>query len=92
MFLLGFRTINSGKSKRNEDQARIQSGVLRIPLNDTYHVENRGHGQARSGGAANLEYIEIPYRYFGLFDGHAGPGAAVAAAQKLHLVIHVSRR
>ncbi len=29
---------------------------------------------------------EIPYVYFGIFDGHAGSGCAVAAANELHQV------
>ena len=29
---------------------------------------------------------ELPYVYFGTFDGHAGSGCAVAAANELHQV------
>jgi len=29
---------------------------------------------------------EIPYVYFGTFDGHAGAGCAIAAANELHQV------
>ena len=32
----------------------------------------------------------LPYTYFSLFDGHAGHGAAVAAANQLHEIVHVS--
>lgn len=32
----------------------------------------------------------LPYVYFALFDGHAGVGAAVAAANQLHHILHVS--
>lgn len=32
----------------------------------------------------------LPYVYFSLFDGHAGVGAAVAAANQLHHILHVS--
>jgi hypothetical protein len=32
----------------------------------------------------------LPYIYFALFDGHAGIGAAVAAANQLHHILHVS--
>ncbi len=31
---------------------------------------------------------EIPYIYFGIFDGHAGSGCAVTAANELHQVVH----
>lgn len=34
--------------------------------------------------------ISLPYYLFGVFDGHAGWGAAVAAANQLHHIIHVS--
>ena len=37
-------------------------------------------------GAA--EHFDIPYVYFGIFDGHAGSGCAVTAANELHQVIH----
>ncbi len=30
----------------------------------------------------------MPYVYFGVFDGHAGSGCAVAAANELHQVVH----
>ena len=30
--------------------------------------------------------FEIPYIYFGIFDGHAGSGCAVTAANELHQV------
>lgn len=33
--------------------------------------------------------ISLPYYYFGVFDGHAGWGAAVSAANQLHHIIHV---
>ncbi|CAG0886228.1 unnamed protein product [Cyprideis torosa] len=32
--------------------------------------------------------LELPYVYFGTFDGHAGVGAAVVAANQLHHIIH----
>lgn len=31
----------------------------------------------------------LPYIYFALFDGHAGKGAAVAAVNQLHHILHV---
>lgn len=42
-------------------------------------------GVLQSGGGS----IKIPYLYFALFDGHAGVGAAICAANQLHHVIHV---
>lgn len=89
-----FRTINSGKSKKNEDQARIHSSVLNIPVNDNDESlnsrnKNRNKSSIEHNGNSVQEFVEIPYRYFGMFDGHAGPGCAVAAASRLHQIIHV---
>jgi serine/threonine protein phosphatase PrpC len=41
-----------------------------------------------SGLDASLENVEIPYVYFATFDGHAGSGCAVTAANELHQVLH----
>ncbi|CAL8118760.1 unnamed protein product [Orchesella dallaii] len=65
-------TINSGKSKVNEDQARMHAGFVKLEIED---------------GESEIKEVKIPYFYFGVFDGHAGPGAAVAAAARLHLII-----
>jgi len=62
-----FRTINSGKSKKNEDQARVHSGVIKIPLGSSIDEKTDLSTQ-------DEKTIDIPYRYFGIFDGHAGPG------------------
>lgn len=35
-------------------------------------------------------HVSLPYYLFGVFDGHAGWGAAVAAANQLHHIVHVS--
>ena len=77
--------IFSGKSVRNEDQAAFHRGVLR-----TKDADSR---------IQFSEDWEIPYIYFGIFDGHAGSGCAVTAANELHQVInfllvflHVCRR
>jgi protein phosphatase 1H len=70
-----FRTVNAGKSKWNEDQACIHRGLLTRP---------------ERSGQDKRQALSMPYIYFGLFDGHAGVGAAVAAANQLHYIIHVS--
>ena len=36
--------------------------------------------------AAEQQHFEIPYVYFGIFDGHAGSATAVTAANELHQV------
>ena len=70
--------INAGKSLRNEDQAAFHRGVLRacdLPTEVESELESS-------------KTVDIPYVYFGTFDGHAGSGCAVAAANELHVVLH----
>ena len=64
----------SGKSVRNEDQAAFHRGILR-----TKDADSR---------IQFSEDWEIPYIYFGIFDGHAGSGCAVTAANELHQVLN----
>ena len=64
--------INAGKSVRNEDQAAFHRGVLRT---QDLNEEIEQH-------------FEIPYVYFGIFDGHAGSATAVTAANDLHQIVH----
>lgn len=73
--MLLYRTINSGKSKVNEDQARVHVGSIKVEIED---------------GESEIKEVNIPYYYYGIFDGHAGSGAAVAAATRLHEVIEVN--
>lgn len=67
--------INAGKSLRNEDQASFHRGVLRTQDAPEEDLE------------CDREW-EIPYVYFGIFDGHAGSGCAVTAANELHQMVH----
>ena len=39
-----------------------------------------------TNGSSELSHFEIPYIYFGIFDGHAGSATAVTAANELHQV------
>ena len=39
-----------------------------------------------NGSSSELSHFEIPYIYFGIFDGHAGSATAVTAANELHQV------
>lgn len=34
------------------------------------------------------EHPDLPYTYFGIFDGHAGYGAALAASHQFHHILH----
>lgn len=66
--------VNAGKSKWNEDQAVYRQGVLtRVEYNE----------------AQGVQKFSIPYMYYGLFDGHAGVGAALCASNQLHHILHV---
>ena len=75
------RAVNAGKSKRNEDAAAVYTGVLHQPT---------ASGGGDADGPQETAGRSVPYYYFGLFDGHAGHGASVAAANQLHHIIHVS--
>ena len=64
--------INAGKSRYNEDQACIFQGQLR-PKSDL---------------GSSQKAQPINYLYFGLFDGHGGPGCAVKASKELQQIVH----
>lgn len=71
--------VNAGKSLRNEDQATVYEFSLgRRP--------NSHHGSVDPLASAQQD---IQVKYFGIFDGHAGFGAAVCAARQLHYIIEV---
>lgn len=67
--------VNAGKSTWNEDQAFLERRELR-----------RGGESSKTLGSSSE--MSLPYIYFGLFDGHAGFGASVAAANELHHLVH----
>lgn len=71
--------INAGKSTRNEDQAASYQDVAVTKSS----IINGGR---RSNTNRSIEE-QIPWVYFGIFDGHAGPAVAVAAAAQLHNII-----
>ena len=50
-------------------------------------IGNEADSQNNASNEMN-EQFDIPYVFFGIFDGHAGSGCAVAAANELHQVIH----
>lgn len=66
--------VNSGKSSKNEDQAVVYQFQIGPRINN---------GNADPFPAEQ----KIDVTYFGLFDGHAGFGAAVCAARQLHYII-----
>ncbi|KYO27873.1 hypothetical protein Y1Q_0020997 [Alligator mississippiensis] len=67
--------INSGKSQHNEDQACCEVVFVQ-----------RRPGQRRNPAAGESEWgrKSLYFHYWGLFDGHAGSGAAIMASKLLH--------
>ncbi|XP_023714753.1 protein phosphatase 1H isoform X2 [Cryptotermes secundus] len=82
--------INAGKSLRNEDQACLRRAMLERP--ESRERNMRGIRQDLRKMPSSPECMNpatcLPYIYFALFDGHAGTGAAVAAANQLHHILH----
>lgn len=73
--------INAGKSLRNEDQASCYQDLAfeRPPANQY---------EPGTNSAAIIPFSnQIPWVYFGIFDGHAGAAVAVAAAAQLHHIV-----
>ncbi|XP_017264012.1 protein phosphatase 1H [Kryptolebias marmoratus] len=70
--------INAGKSMLNEDQASCEKLFVRKPSgkhrNSTL-LDDNGDGTG------------IPLHFWGVFDGHAGSGAAIMASKLLHRLI-----
>lgn len=76
----------------NEDQARVHLSSIRVVIQEEVKrrsVEINGQPVETPTEPPPSQEFEIPYCFFGLFDGHAGAGAAVAAAASLHLILHV---
>ncbi|XP_069489436.1 protein phosphatase 1J isoform X5 [Ambystoma mexicanum] len=73
--------INAGKSQNNEDQACCE----------VVYVERRDDDSRRNSFSSTEdqeeEVSELFFHHWGLFDGHAGPGAAIMASKLLHLQI-----
>ncbi|OQR79861.1 protein phosphatase 1H-like, partial [Tropilaelaps mercedesae] len=80
-------TVNAGKSIRNEDQATCQAGAISPDPGCAQILEHATPNELEH----HLNHCRdcIPYRYFALFDGHAGAAVAVAASRTLHRVIHL---
>lgn len=71
--------VNSGKSEKNEDQATVYE----------FNLGRRPGGHVDSTDPLAAAQRDIHVKYFGIFDGHAGFGAAVCAARQLHYIIEV---
>lgn len=74
--------INAGKSLRNEDQAVFYQDIIVKTASTIEEMDE-------SSGNPDLSSMQsqIPWLYFGVFDGHAGHAVAVAAAAQLHNII-----
>ncbi|KAM4740627.1 protein phosphatase 1H [Anableps anableps] len=70
--------INAGKSMLNEDQASCEKLFVRKPS-----------GKQRNSTLVddNGDNTGIPLHFWGVFDGHAGSGAAIMASKLLHRII-----
>uniref|UniRef100_A0A670YFK5 Protein phosphatase, Mg2+/Mn2+ dependent 1J n=1 Tax=Pseudonaja textilis TaxID=8673 RepID=A0A670YFK5_PSETE len=79
--------INAGKSQHNEDQACCEA--VFVEKRDTLR-NNPGHkgisGESEVSGE-QLGSKGLFFYYWGLFDGHAGSGAAIMASKLLHFHI-----
>ncbi|KAI9559759.1 hypothetical protein GHT06_013765 [Daphnia sinensis] len=85
--------VNAGKSLRNEDQARIHVGYLERRHSDNGHSAETTEfhtppSTPEKDSKTQRPRQRIPYVYFALFDGHAGTGAAISAANELHCILH----
>ncbi|XP_038126192.1 protein phosphatase 1H isoform X1 [Cyprinodon tularosa] len=70
--------INAGKSMLNEDQASCEKLFVRKPSG-----KNRNSTVVDDNG----DNTGIPLHFWGVFDGHAGSGAAIMASKLLHRII-----
>ncbi|KAM7170603.1 protein phosphatase 1J isoform 3-T3 [Macrochelys suwanniensis] len=74
--------INAGKSQHNEDQACCEVVVVDRRCSPRCNPAPKECTGEAEGGRKDL-----CFHYWGLFDGHAGSGAAVMASKLLHLHI-----
>ncbi|XP_056434341.1 protein phosphatase 1H [Gadus chalcogrammus] len=70
--------INAGKSMLNEDQASCEKLFVKKPSG-----KHRSSPLQEDTGDAT----GIPLHFWGVYDGHAGSGAAIAASKLLHRLI-----
>ena len=86
----------NSSSFRNDEQKSSTSGeqsyISKQPLGEPPPGQSYGSssGHSLSIHRNSQTSISLPYYVFGVFDGHAGWGAAVSAANQLHHFIHVS--
>ncbi|KAK8737254.1 hypothetical protein OTU49_004409 [Cherax quadricarinatus] len=80
------------KERSNKKLSRIaieQNTVIHHPLEETpSHSSKPLPSQPSTLQQPLVSSVSLPYYLFGVFDGHAGWGAAVAAANQLHHLIH----
>ncbi|XP_029103638.1 protein phosphatase 1H isoform X3 [Scleropages formosus] len=79
--------INAGKSMLNEDQACCERlFVKKSSGKQRNSVLLEDHG-VRIGLGEHSDGTGIPLHFWGVFDGHAGSGAAIVASRLLHRLI-----
>lgn len=82
--------VNAGKSKQNEDQAAAGNYTIKgQPQEPATKLHSPENGPAPIAQTKEVEDLpeDINITYFGVFDGHAGSGAAVMASHTLHHII-----
>ncbi|XP_054837779.1 protein phosphatase 1J isoform X2 [Eublepharis macularius] len=70
--------INAGKSQHNEDQACCEAVFV------GKHAQRNNPAPKETSGVPGGGNKGLHFYYWGLFDGHAGSGAAVMASKLLH--------
>ncbi|XP_067683626.1 protein phosphatase 1H-like isoform X1 [Haliotis asinina] len=71
--------VNGGKSRYNEDQA----AASQFYLSCGHHTSNGSVTNNNRPKPPNSQYTEVMVTYMGIFDGHAGTGAALTASHLL---------
>uniref|UniRef100_G3NP76 Protein phosphatase, Mg2+/Mn2+ dependent, 1J n=1 Tax=Gasterosteus aculeatus aculeatus TaxID=481459 RepID=G3NP76_GASAC len=82
--------INAGKSMLNEDQASCEKVFVKKPSGkhrNSSMLEDNGVSKVPGHPLKCLDGTGIPLHFWGVFDGHAGSGAAIMASKLLHRLI-----
>ncbi|XP_069168500.1 protein phosphatase 1H isoform X2 [Procambarus clarkii] len=80
---------NDSSSKGPARIVLEQSNTIHHPLEDKPSQSSKlSSSQPSTVKQPLASSVSLPYYLFGVFDGHAGWGAAVAAANQLHHIIH----
>lgn len=76
---------------------KVFRGVLKSDFSQYAECVNSGKSTHNEDQAAfnvqllhhtSKDFPDLPYVYFGIFDGHAGFGASLAASHQFHHILH----